>query len=510
MGKKFLLLIYLCLFVQTGFCTYNPLMKPLPTVYISDWENWVGTNDTNFFFFTDALNLDDYVVDNDTLTSELEWSFYEGGTQYLKINGIYTLSDPLEALKPSSIGKDIRHPPDPAYQPGEWIDFWDIKDSPEGEGPPWDDPEDPLNEIITFFVSDGTGIDSGWMIVCACDNCGPPSPPWCYGDDFEGDYDDWEFTAPSYTAPDASYGAATSHFNGSMIGIETDNTTNSFGFWGYSSSGPLIATNHLYKVVWSVTTDQPRPENVPTIRFRVLPTDLSWSNNMIIHSYGEANPFIPQMGAIRDYTHYIKSFSESYLSLNFDVYDFDWNDEGIVWLDKVVVYLICEPDERDWEDVSVPALTEWVCKSSIPPFNAPTSGISNGEIQLASGVSENFCFGFWESAFTITLDDAKFYRTIFRLQSSDANPPNGMMRISSEDYQVSYRLKYYYQTAPDTDGEDYPLYFETHEYIPKLNKVSLNFEIADFESTQGGVLTLTDVTMQKHDIPSIPVMKREE
>ncbi|MCD6385546.1 hypothetical protein J7M23_07175, partial [Candidatus Sumerlaeota bacterium] len=94
------------------------------------------------------------------------------------------------------------------------------------------------------------------------------------------------------------------------------------------------------------------------------------------------------------------------------------------------------------------------------------------------------------------------YRVVFTVASSDTSPPNGMFRIGSEDLQVSYRLRYYPATAPDADGEDYPVYFETHDTVSGLDDFYLVFEIADFENTQGGTITLTGVTVDSHaEIP---------
>lgn len=90
------------------------------------------------------------------------------------------------------------------------------------------------------------------------------------------------------------------------------------------------------------------------------------------------------------------------------------------------------------------------------------------------------------------------YRVVFTVASSNPSPPNGMLRVTSEDYQVSYRLKFYLPSTSDADGEDYPIYFESHDTVYGRDRFFLSFEIADFEYTQGGILTLTDVTIESH------------
>lgn len=68
-----------------------------------------------------------------------------------------------------NLGKDIRHPADTNYQPGNLIDLRDLKDSPENQGPPWSSPADPLDEIVTFFVTDGTYVTSAQIHIKAAD-----------------------------------------------------------------------------------------------------------------------------------------------------------------------------------------------------------------------------------------------------------------------------------------------------------------------------------------------------
>ncbi|MCD6385328.1 hypothetical protein J7M23_06080 [Candidatus Sumerlaeota bacterium] len=166
-----------------------PVLSDLPDIYIGDKEDWIATIDTNFFRFPDAFNLDDYVSDADTTVSELVWSFWEGdATSTLEINGILQLTSPPEALNADVLGKDIRHPSAPGYQPGNLVDFWDIKDSPKGSGPPWSSPAEPLVKTVTFFVSDGTYVDSQQILVRAVDNAydflpPPPGRPDIYEDD---------------------------------------------------------------------------------------------------------------------------------------------------------------------------------------------------------------------------------------------------------------------------------------------------------------------------------------
>ena len=78
-----------------------------------------------------------------------------------------------------------------------------------------------------------------------------------------------------------------------------------------------------------------------------------------------------------------------------------------------------------------------------------------------------------------------------------------MVRVSADDLQVAYRMTIYTSAGaiqPDTDGETYPMYLETHD-LGSASTFTLAFEIGDFETDKGGTLTLSDCTLQRQDVP---------
>lgn len=486
---------------------YAPVMKPLPNVYIGDMEDWWGTVDTNLFIFSDAFNLDDYVTDEDTTISELAWSFWEDGAGGLQLNGITELDNPSDAVNAKALGKDIR-------SVKATVDFWDIKDVPDGgsigtypdispsPSLPWPDPTDPLNEWVTMFVTDGTYVDSAQMWVEARDDTFDefsPTTAWVevYSADFEGDTDGWTFTGISANTGDISCTGATSSYDGSRLGITTDNTTSRFGYWGTPGEPITYEANKLYKFSWKLTTDAAQ-NDVPTIRFRVSPADFSYSMAMTLQSAnGASNPFMPT-ATEKEYRAYVVPLSSANMAAICDVYDFDPVDQGTVYIEELAVFNTDIPSDG-WTPITPPAFSSWSAVTSVTPYHSVSSGTTGG-LQLSSSVSENFAFGFWSSPYVTSMSADTLYRVVFTVASSDASPPNGMFRIGAEDLQVSYRLRYYLATAPDADGEDYPVYFESHDFVSGLDDFYLAFEIADFENTQGGTITLTGVTLESHDL----------
>ncbi len=489
------------LYVSDANAVQTPplIVKKLPDVYIGDREDWLTaglTIDINWFRFPDAFDLDEYVQDKDTTKSLLAWSFWEGGNGYLKVNGMMELSDPSEALDPAAVGKDIRHPSDPAYQPGNYVDFWDLKDSPEGLGPPWPDPLDPLDEVVTFFVSDGVGVDSDQIFVKAEDDgFDRISPVKSYT--FEPDPEGWIFEGPSASTPDASFTGAFSAYNGQMLGVTTDDLTNRFGYWR-APEEVEFDQNFLYKLSWDVGTDQSDPNRVPTMRFRINETTHAYAVMMIVQTPKSYNPYAPPFGMTKEYPMYLMPLTDGGLTPAFDVYDFTPYDSGTIWLNDLTIEPLVLP-ESGWTSDTVPVFTEWNLNDMVGPFT-PVTGSTNAGLDLSSPVSESYAFGYWYSPATIPFVDDQLYRAVFSIASSDVAPPNGMVRVISEDYQVAYRVRWYPDTAPGAVPGEYPVYFETHDYIPALNHFEIAFEIADFEFDRGGTITLSDVVVEHHDL----------
>jgi len=485
--------------IGSSVFAYAPVISPLPDIWIGDMEDNVGTVDNNLFRFSDAFDLDLYVTDEDTTISTLAWSFYEGGAGNLQVNGVTELAAESDAVNASALGKDIRHQAAPFDD--SQVDFWDLKDSPLPLSVPYPTPADPLNEVVSFFVTDGAFVDSYDIIVQADDggfDNASASTSWEKVDEFyfEGTTEGWTFTGPSANAADAAYAGAFSSYNNAALGIRTDNSTSRFGFWSSPDSIPADG-DKLFKYVWTVTADATQL-NMPTIRFRVNEETFAYTHTMALSSTDPgSDPFMPT-STPRDYNQYVMPITTGAMFPIFDVYDFDSTDQGTASLEQLVVYKADVP-ATGWTADTVPAFGSWSALTSITPYGAVTSGTSGG-LQLTSSVSNGFNYGFWNSAANIAMADNKLYRVLFNIASTATAPPNGMVRVSSQDTQVSYRLSYAPATAPDSDGEVYPLYFETHEYVSGLNGFNLNFEIADFENTLGGTITLTDVVVENHDL----------
>lgn len=76
-----------------------PIISCIPDIIISDLDLTQQTVDSNVWVFTDALDLDEFVVDADTADDVLRWSFIETGTASIQINGKASLDPATEDVK---------------------------------------------------------------------------------------------------------------------------------------------------------------------------------------------------------------------------------------------------------------------------------------------------------------------------------------------------------------------------------------------------------------------------
>ncbi|MCX7766534.1 MAG: hypothetical protein N2246_07510, partial [Candidatus Sumerlaeia bacterium] len=326
-----------------------------------------------------------------------------------------------------------------------------------------------------------------------------PTPGWqqLVAYDFENSVQGWVFHQSSASAPEGAWTGAFPVYDSHRLGIETDDTTNRFGWWEASSVVPFVP-HKLYKVVANLATNQENPLAVPTIRLRVNEENFSYAVSMGLFS--NAVDFMPTT-TNRQYNMYVFPVQTATggLRLSFDVYDFaNPGDSGAVYLDNLEVYVVDIP-ENGWVTETTPPFNSWLFSGSIPPF-APVASGTIGGLQLISGVGSNYNFSYWFSPAVIPWIDDQLYRVKFTVTSADVAPFNGQVRVNSEDYQVAFVLSWYLATAPLPAGRDYYLYFESIDYAPGKNHFLLSFDGADFESTQGGINTLTSVSIERHSL----------
>jgi hypothetical protein len=253
--------VALVLAVSPGFAE-APLLTCLPDIVISDVEQNSATADANLFVFSDAINLDEYVVDPDTPVDTLRWSFMESASgQTIEINGI--LSDPLlNTVEPGA--NDLRAVDQMAsFADAEW-----------NATPPTTAGET-KQAMIDMFVSDGTAVATQTLMVTTVndiDGTGAgdeavPTPVASF--DFASGAEGWtQFT-------DASVIVATLAASGGSLNATEPATHDNIVYGAWESPkepgvGVAPKVGCILAARYQVSTDAASATSTPGFRFRAL------------------------------------------------------------------------------------------------------------------------------------------------------------------------------------------------------------------------------------------------
>ncbi len=152
--------VALCIMASPGF-SLAPVIACIPDIIISDAEQNTQTLDRNFFVFSQAINLDEMVRDDDATTkAALRWSFVETNPgNSILINGIAPLASPT---------------PDTIKDPGasnlravsNWASFRNRLWSPVAGTLPFPNPgASSMTSTLQLYVSDGTSYTGQAILV---------------------------------------------------------------------------------------------------------------------------------------------------------------------------------------------------------------------------------------------------------------------------------------------------------------------------------------------------------
>lgn len=263
--------VALVLAVSPGFAV-APIISCIPDIIVSDIEDNTQTDDVNFFVFSNALDLDEYVQDSDTTdVTTLRWSFIETSGNAIMINGI--LSDPgVNIVEPGA--SNIRSGTgEITVQNVAWTTG----------APPWADPgAASMQSTVELYVSDGTNTDSTTiMIETVNDSTGPyndgtadglrlatvRSWPFDTGDEGFG----WFDGAPVFIAPAHGHNAAT----GALDMTESmPHSSIVFGAYESPQNPALAAKPSLGCILRARYTMRSDPDSAlcPGFRMRAIPT----------------------------------------------------------------------------------------------------------------------------------------------------------------------------------------------------------------------------------------------
>jgi len=531
-----------------------PVIKPMPDVIIGDLEDVAPTGPTgaisvpyDLFVFTGAFNFEDYVTDSDTAKDDLVWSFTE---DVVSIGGeMSVVSDAfmINGYVSSDEDQDLTGAGTVAYDP--MADFRDLNASPIG-GP--NDAGKVSEAFVTFFVTDGTDDDSDTILVKSID----------------GEYD--SLSAAS-SVPVETPAVTVDHVigglfgGGSAIGGKGDFTSTVMGGnpevttgWTFTSPGVAVTangielsttagnvydagwwtspldlaecdSNYVYRVRYSVYTDQDDTELVPNVRLQVGTSSYNVASYMNFDSMNGSDLDLGLKTTPTDYDGYFDPMTQAsgtnlYVGFYLINMGEPTNDEGAVGLAGVNIDRIAKADMGDLNPTEVLSLdsadgdfSDWT-KVAVG-FNsqaAPTGSITDGKPTLTSTNASAAAFGYYGSsaADNLTVMDVlegkllKYAATISGAKASGAaTAPELRLRVATEDDQRAVVLVVDDVGAnmPTAGGQEYDLYFLVPEY-PDGHSASADglkffMDLVDFVNTQGGTMALNSLTVDAMDAP---------
>jgi hypothetical protein len=346
-----------------------PIISCLPDIIISDFDKTAQTADTNLFVFSDALDLDEYVVDYDTSVTALRWSFIETTGNAIRINGCdeITLGQQLE---PGA--KDIR-----AASPGGngFISLQNVVMTGAST--------QSMISTLEFWVSDGTASRSESVLVTTVNTNGTTGsvedalvPPVVRQWTFEAGADGWTWFDQAGGALD--YAVPTHQVAGGSLQIGKTVAATKITFGSYESpKSPTAGVQPKVGCILRGTfkmrgSGNASPAGFPGFRLQALTAHMvnagggNWSPNFATQDYLDYQKVLFDSLAFtyiagREPTATVKNYeilsypfqaAETLMSTDTVTYftcdlldnDFTVNDVGTIFVDEMVVDAIDRPE----------------------------------------------------------------------------------------------------------------------------------------------------------------------
>ncbi|MCD6385262.1 hypothetical protein J7M23_05750 [Candidatus Sumerlaeota bacterium] len=514
---------------------YAPKIKTLPDIFIGDEEENTCDVDNNFFCFSSAFLLDDYVSDMDTPTTVLKWAFREpGGAQRLRINNVRGLTSPFVTVW-DIIASDIRQYIVNPRGEVHFLDYYHTYISPPVEKPCCTTPSVILNytgeNAVWLYCTDGTFITTAPLNIvtvdCGFDNIAFPER-WNEIANYPFDTTEgWEFFSVGATFPTTFWGATSCISQGTLC-IDFSNSRWEFGYWTMKSSvsGLLTDTNKLYRFTYRIVSewDSTKIDRVPVIRLRAFSSvndneHIDYQSQLTINSKYPFT-FAPDSEG-REYNLYLKpTYDGGVLKASFDAYNMGGSvgsEYGRVYLDELIVSETEEPLEgwsvADTNDLS---FERWTFKS-YPAFFREPNAYSASPTGISFTVSDvkitRLIYGRYGQYYlndAINFEDSpKLYKVVFRLTSSQpeesSGPPETRLFILTADCQGVFLFDRLGNEVPGEDGKVYSLFFEVPKWknggiVFEPVSADIAFDVLGFMPDELGTVTLTEITIYYHDL----------
>jgi hypothetical protein len=540
---------------------YAPIIGNIPDVWIGNDGNAdipeTVSPDLNFFRYTNAFNFDQYVSkdihDEDQSTTNVRWSFLADSADLVTINGIESLSDASEALKPELVGagKELTSYPNNNTPHNARLTslatFRDIKDSPTTKTPPWDSPSsgNELNTIIAIYASNGTKANSRALVVRAnlIDGIDKLSGvQTVYGPTAPGG--EWTKLYPTDGMPvpawDGAFNIATQvSAPGSYVGaIGNGATQYAYSSWKSPTTTASYVANQVYRAKYTIRTLQGNQNNVPNMRMFLQCTDISgnlaFAGGNRLGKGPSAPTSTPQVYNVYFGPPDVSSITQiQYVNLTWEFIAFAADESGTNYLDAVELQRFATPAKTAGTSVKTfvgasgfGLANGWasfkLTQAGSPPvayfgdvtFAGPSAAGISITTPAAAETNGHVNWGQWGTNTPgVTFLANKLYRVVYTLSAVLPGTKSlGKVRVINNNLGGSWSAELdadsYVYTAqmPTPGGVEYDVWQEsmpTLYSVPDLakNDMTFIFDVADGNDNQSGITTLSKVEVLYYNIP---------
>jgi hypothetical protein len=507
----------------------GPTITQIPDIVVGDMEDNTVTVDNNIFRFPDAFDFSDFVTDPNTDSSWIIWRFeaesdmgtpstdYSVNTFKVGDAGYDNLTSvPVSGGLPTGPGTELL------------ATFRNETTSPSGGTPPFSTPVGDYVRQITFYASDGDVEDSTTFEIRIADQ-GYDEFGFGFEDvltyEFEGSAEGWTWSGAL-----SGFGSPTSNVGTTALGIDAGSSADTYAFFFSDSDAVPYFADNVYRVQWTMTTDQTDASLVPGVRL-MLQQEFFVSTAMYrVGNFNDNDQNIPADGSPINITQYVLPPDLSVLQgdegkddlyLEFDLFNFEGGN-GLVAMEEVVVDRFNVGAISGTTGVyTYTDFSTWTWGDASGTYSVPTHGLDGDNIYVESGLTAptgGGYFGQYDSPATdviITAD--KLYRVRYTVTSDAANEterqtlPSYRLRVYNEDFENFAMIRNFAKTeitsaVPDGDGEVYTAFLlpvtPSGGFDASEDALRVTFDMLDFEDAASGRYTVEQVVIDSLDPPT--------
>jgi len=312
------------------------------------------------------------------------------------------------------------------------------------------------------------------------------------------------------------------------VGIAGSTEDYVYGLWESPPSETAYIPGNVYRIRYTISTTQTDPSRVPNLR---LFAEFIADGDKLVVAGGNrlgAGPFAPDSDG-ETYNVYLappdlSSMGHVDLKVRFELIDFSDTEEGINYLDEIMVERFPVPEKSEGILLSSYATPqEFSCWRPVilaSPFGAVTLGLDGGGLFINTPgpkTNPSYNLGIWtlphEDSF-ISFEADKLYRAVYTLSvpSQEDHDTVGKIRMFNQnnggEWSALLNLvpDHLRDHIPTTGGSEYSVFFES---MPRLftgdeswkNRINASFEIQDGQEAQMGTVYLNKLEFYEYDIP---------